>query len=583
MIEKRRSFGFLLVALAFLPVSPIFGATITVTNTNDSGPGSLRAAIAATAPGDTINFSLASPATITVHSFLTIGTNLNIKGPGASNLAIESDEVGVFEITAGTVTLSDLSIGNSQAPLNGSYSYGLGIYSPNNATATIINSTISGNKGTTFGAAINNSGTMTIVNSTVSGNVAWMSYGAGIFNNGTMTVTDSIISNNEANFAGGGIYNNGILTITNSSISGNSTNGYGGGIYNNYLFNGKMTITNSTISGNRGGGILSTATLTITNSTISGNTALYAGTASGIQAAGGTVKNSIVAGNGPPGGNCSFTGTVTSAGHNLSDDSSCADYFTGPGDLNNTSSGLDPAGLKNNGGPTPTIALLSGVAVYSIPLGPVNYCTLPDGKTPVATDQRGVTRPQSPWGCSVGAYEPAAASAYAQLKALYIALESQINNLPATDKVGKDRDRDGDKDHRRRLRDAVDELSEMLNAKNWIGTDGNHIDRDRSFRFFVDDQVVAEDLTRILHDNDERRQDEGAIPPQEIRTDLSNLANANRTLATTAIADAAGKNAELLARANAKLGDGDEAAAESHYERAVADYTKAWSLAENAR
>jgi hypothetical protein len=45
-------------------------ATITVTNTNDSGPGSLRDAIANASSGDTINFSLTYPATIT----LTCGT-----------------------------------------------------------------------------------------------------------------------------------------------------------------------------------------------------------------------------------------------------------------------------------------------------------------------------------------------------------------------------------------------------------------------------------------------------------------------------------------------------------------------------
>src|SRR5208282_4621490 len=42
------------------------GGTFTVTNTNDSGFGSLRDAMANAASGDTINFSLAYPATITL-------------------------------------------------------------------------------------------------------------------------------------------------------------------------------------------------------------------------------------------------------------------------------------------------------------------------------------------------------------------------------------------------------------------------------------------------------------------------------------------------------------------------------------
>ena len=63
--------------------SNALAATITVTNTNDSGSGSLRDAIASAAAGDTVNFNLTDPATITLASRLAIGTNLTISGPGA--------------------------------------------------------------------------------------------------------------------------------------------------------------------------------------------------------------------------------------------------------------------------------------------------------------------------------------------------------------------------------------------------------------------------------------------------------------------------------------------------------------------
>ena len=73
--------------------------------------------------------------------------------------------------------------------------------------------------------------------------------------------------------------------------------------------------------------------------------------------------------------------------------------------MNNTPAGLDPNGLENNGGPTPTIALLpSNPAINAIPLSPTNYCTAIDGVTAIATDQRGVTRPQGP-ACDIGAFE----------------------------------------------------------------------------------------------------------------------------------------------------------------------------------
>jgi hypothetical protein len=116
----------------------------------------------------------------------------------------------------------------------------------------------------------------------------------------------------------------------------------------------------------------------VTNSTFSGNSASYGGGISNGNS-GLTVKNTIFA-NTSSGGNCLLApqGSLTSAGHNLSDDATCA--FSGPGELNSTPAGLDPSGLQNNGGSTQTIALLAtSPAVDAIPLSPVNYCTAIDG------------------------------------------------------------------------------------------------------------------------------------------------------------------------------------------------------------
>ncbi len=44
-----------------------------------------------------------------------------------------------------------------------------------------------------------------------------------------------------------------------------------------------------------------------------------------------------------------MTFMVISDGHNLSDDTTCS--FTGPGDMNNISAGLDPSGPLNHAGP----------------------------------------------------------------------------------------------------------------------------------------------------------------------------------------------------------------------------------------
>ena len=92
-----------LVMLAVFSALPVFGNTITVTNTADSGPGSLRDAIATAAPGDTINFSVQTPVPITLTSGeLLINKNLTISGPGASSLAISGNNASrVFDIGSG--------------------------------------------------------------------------------------------------------------------------------------------------------------------------------------------------------------------------------------------------------------------------------------------------------------------------------------------------------------------------------------------------------------------------------------------------------------------------------------------------
>ena len=65
----------------------------------------------------------------------------------------------------------------------------------------------------------------------------------------------------------------------------------------------------------------------------------------------------------------------------------------------NTNPKLSRDGLKDNGGPTRTIALQkSSPALNAIP-SDTNECG-----TTVKTDQRGVERPQGT-GCDIGAYE----------------------------------------------------------------------------------------------------------------------------------------------------------------------------------
>ena len=65
-------------------------ATITVTNTNDSGPGSLRQAPTEANNGDTINFAVSGAIRLTSGG-LVIARNVTISGPGSNQLSINGN------------------------------------------------------------------------------------------------------------------------------------------------------------------------------------------------------------------------------------------------------------------------------------------------------------------------------------------------------------------------------------------------------------------------------------------------------------------------------------------------------------
>src|SRR6478735_6641483 len=107
----------LVTMLTSVQITPAaHAATITVLNTNDSGSGSLRDAIANATPGDTITF--AAPGTITLTTGqLVINKNLTITGLGNNSTVVNGNSASrVFNITAGgfTVNMSGLTIENAQ-------------------------------------------------------------------------------------------------------------------------------------------------------------------------------------------------------------------------------------------------------------------------------------------------------------------------------------------------------------------------------------------------------------------------------------------------------------------------------------
>src|ERR1044071_3511334 len=92
-------------------------ATLTVINTNDSGPGSLRQGIADAQDGDTIQFDAAlNGHTIALTSGeLVINTNVGINGPGPEQLTVSRSQAGpefgiVHVIPGHIVTVQGLTI-----------------------------------------------------------------------------------------------------------------------------------------------------------------------------------------------------------------------------------------------------------------------------------------------------------------------------------------------------------------------------------------------------------------------------------------------------------------------------------------
>ena len=235
------------------------GSTITVTNTSDSGTGSLRAAIttANANPGDTIVFASGLTGTITLLSTLpAITANLTITGPGANQLTISgnnSSTVGtIFTINSGvTASISGLTIAHGVGTCGGSsFDYGGGIC-VDDGTVTVDNDAFINNSAN-VGGGIYNQGTLTVSNSTFSGNSS-TGNGAAIASAVTAAVTNSTFFSNSSTSGGGaGIFTEGIsLTVANSTFDGNSSFAAGAALAN---ISGTMSVANSILTANSQGG-----------------------------------------------------------------------------------------------------------------------------------------------------------------------------------------------------------------------------------------------------------------------------------------------------------------------------------------
>jgi hypothetical protein len=406
----------LLLAVLLLSASTADAATLTVTTLANAGAGSLREAITLAAPGDTIEFAVTGTILLTSGS-LSIGKNLAIDGPGSSQLVINGGNARAFDVSAAAnVTIRDLAIEDAIT------SFGAGIR--NQGTLLLERVTLRNNYADSGSAGVENSGSLTLRSCLVHGNNGdfsgtvnssgplvevegtvftsnYLSHGSGAIRltAGHLIVRDSTFVGNVADGAGAiQVFSGATADIERSLFSANWGSVSGGAIINA----GNMTLTNCTLTGNRssdapGAAIRNSGTVTTSFCTIVFNDARAGTSAGGVMNSGTfTAINTVFAGNLAT-ANPDFSGTLTSAGHNLIQNPSGTVIV---GDTTGNLLGVAPVlgALLPNGGPTRTHAAGSPVLDAG------------DSAGAPATDQRGYDRISDGDGdlvaiADIGAYE----------------------------------------------------------------------------------------------------------------------------------------------------------------------------------
>ena len=240
-------------------------ATITVTNSLDSGSGSLRQAVLSASSGDRIVFNPATfnhAVTITFNSEIEISKSLTI----------------------------DASAGNVVTPtLDGNWAFHrILLIHPN--TYVVLNRLkfvrgLDSACDVCSGGAIHNEGVLSITASTFISNTTDYYMGGAIYNSGILTVTSSYFSLNTSNISGygygGAIYNYGQAYVLDSQFKDNFADMSGGAIFNDYPI-GHLIIMRSVFTHNHaysGGSILNfdLALLEVSDSSFINNIADYGG------------------------------------------------------------------------------------------------------------------------------------------------------------------------------------------------------------------------------------------------------------------------------------------------------------------
>ncbi len=349
-----------------------------VTNTNDSGPGSLRQVLIDDIDQTPITFasSLAGQ-TITLFSTILLSNDIQIDGSGAPGLTITGSGTRIFVIGSGVnVTIDDLTLANGLANLGGAID--------NNGNLNLLNDTFSNN----------------IAQGDISAGILGVGAGGAIYNasGSTLTVTGSTFINNRAVGAPGQ------ATPTPYQKLGGGQ-GQGGAIDNEA--NARVILINDTFTGNQadggsaylsadgeysggggsalGGGLMNDGTAELTNDTFSANSAsagsgkpMGSSLGSELYNSASLILNNTILANGNGGEDFYWTSESSVKGANNLVTST---NKTPPRVISSTSN-PDLGALGNNGGLTETFALQPN----SPALGAGGTVGVP------ATDQRGDPR-----------------------------------------------------------------------------------------------------------------------------------------------------------------------------------------------
>ncbi len=276
-------------------MSPL-GVTVIVTNTSDSGVGSLRAAVDNAAAGDTITFTANVSGVITLSDTIRLNRNVTIAGPGADKLAVSGDNK--YRIFWGWTSAKEIAI--SDLTLRDGWTSGAAAALISQLALTLTNVNFLSNTAAQAGAIVANggivlnggvfrnnystagdsgallvSGPFIMSGTQFISNTAAYGYGGAVNVTGGATVTGGEFRSNYSSLDGGGLYVYGLLSMTGTSFISNTAANDGGGLY--VYGSAVPSITGGVFQNNRairdGGGFYTIGGAVITGTSFISNTA----------------------------------------------------------------------------------------------------------------------------------------------------------------------------------------------------------------------------------------------------------------------------------------------------------------------